>query len=185
MADVVADVRMSAARRGVTVDMATSDEPVLVVCDRPMLYRAFLNVLSNAVKFSHDDGVVEVGVRRVVDRVEIAVRDHGIGIPSDDLDRLGTRFFRAANATSNEIAGTGLGLRIVQTIVDKHAGDVVIESAEGEGTTVFVRLPRQPPRGDIDLDLDLEPEDRRRGPKRGRVRLRRATWRRVRRPRRP
>ncbi len=158
--DVVADVRMSASRRGVTVDMAASEEPVLVVCDRPMLYRAFLNLLGNAVKFSHDDGVVEVGVRRVLDRVEIAVRDHGIGIPSDDLDRLGTRFFRAANATSNEVQGTGLGLRIVQTIVDKHAGDVVIESAEGEGTTVFVRLPvsRSAP-GDVDLDVDLEPED--------------------------
>ncbi len=157
VADAVADVRMSAARRGITLVLATPDEPVPVVSDRPMLYRAFLNLLSNAVKFSHDDGVVEVGVLRVGDRVEVAVRDHGIGIPRADLDRLGTRFFRASNAMSNEIAGTGLGLRIVQTIVDKHAGEVVIESAEGEGTTVVVRLPvshaLQP-----DLDDELEPD---------------------------
>ena len=157
VADAVADGRMSAARRGITLVLTTPDEPVPVVSDRPMLSRAFLNLLSNAVKFSHDHGVVEVGVHRVGDRVEVAVRDHGIGIPRADLDRLGTRFFRASNAMSNEIAGTGLGLRIVQTIVDKHAGEVVIESAEGEGTTVVVRLPvshaLQP-----DLDDELEPD---------------------------
>ncbi len=160
LVDAVSDVRMSAARHGIAIDVAGSEEPLFVICDRPMLYRAFLNLLSNAVKFSHDDGVVQVDVRRVGERVEIAVRDRGIGIPRDDLDRLGTRFFRASNATSNEIAGTGLGLRIVQTIIDKHAGDVVIESAEGEGTTVYVRLPvtrrgRPETATEADSDTDL------------------------------
>ncbi len=138
--DAVTDIRMTAARRGISVEVAAPDESMLVVCDRAMLYRAFLNVLTNAVKFSHDGGGVEVSVKRVLNRVEISIRDHGIGIPKTELDRLGTRFFRASNAMTNEIAGTGLGLRIVQTIIDKHAGDVIIESAEGEGTTVFVRL---------------------------------------------
>ena len=138
--DAVTDIRMTAARRGISVDVAVPVDPMLVVSDRAMLYRAFLNVLTNAVKFSHDNGVVEVTVKRSRNRVEISVRDHGIGIPKAELDRLGTRFFRASNAMTNEIAGTGLGLRIVQTIVDRHAGDVIIESAEGEGTTVFVRL---------------------------------------------
>ena len=138
--EAVTDVRITAARRGITVEVEAADEPLPVVCDRPMLYRAFTNLLTNAVKFSHPEGTVSVTVAAVEDRVEIAVRDHGIGIPAAEIDRLGTRFFRASNAMSNEIAGTGLGLRIVQTIIDKHAGDVVIESAEGEGTTVFVRL---------------------------------------------
>ncbi|MCW2813829.1 MAG: ATP-binding region, ATPase domain protein [Nocardioides sp.] len=138
--DAVTDVRMTAARRGITVEVTAPSEPMPVVCDRAMLYRAFLNVLTNAVKFSHDGATVEVSVKRVLNRVEIAVRDHGIGIPRSELDRLGTRFFRASNAMTNEIAGTGLGLRIVQTIIDKHAGDVIIESAEGEGTTVYIRL---------------------------------------------
>ena len=138
--DAVTDIRMTAARRGISVDVVSPDDEMMVVSDRAMLYRAFLNILTNAVKFSHDNGSVEVGVRRVRNRVEISVRDHGIGIPRSELDRLGTRFFRASNAMTNEIAGTGLGLRIVQTIIDRHAGDVIIESAEGEGTTVFVRL---------------------------------------------
>ena len=138
--DAVTDVRMTAARRGIAVEVTGSDEPLLVVSDRAMLYRAFLNILTNAVKFSHDNASVEVSVKRIRNRVEVSVRDHGIGIPKSELDRLGTRFFRASNAMTNEIAGTGLGLRIVQTIIDRHAGDVIIESAEGEGTTVFVRL---------------------------------------------
>lgn len=138
--DAVTDIRMTAARRGIAVDVVGPDEPMLVVSDRAMLYRAFLNILTNAVKFSRDSGTVEVAVKRIGHRVEVSVRDHGIGIPRAELDRLGTRFFRASNAMTNEIAGTGLGLRIVQTIVDRHAGDVIIESAEGEGTTVFVRL---------------------------------------------
>jgi len=141
--DAVTDVKITAARRRIRIDVTSPDEPMLVLSDRAMLQRALLNVLSNAVKFSHDDGTVEVVVARHQDeQVEIVVRDHGIGIPQTELDRLGTRFFRASNAVSNEIAGTGLGLRIVQTIIDKHAGDVMIESAEGEGTSVFIRLRR-------------------------------------------
>jgi signal transduction histidine kinase len=141
--DAVTDVRITAAGRGVRIATTAPEEPLHVLADRAMLHRAFLNVLSNAVKFSRDGGVVEVDLTAYDETVEVAVRDHGIGIPAAELDRLGTRFFRASNAVSNDIAGTGLGLRIVQTIVDKHEGEVVIDSREGDGTTVSVRLPRQ------------------------------------------
>jgi signal transduction histidine kinase len=67
--------------------------------------------------------------------------DEGIGIPSADLPGLGSRFYRASNAMKAEIAGTGLGLRIVQTIVDRHEGSLSVESVEGEGTTATIRLP--------------------------------------------
>jgi two-component system OmpR family sensor kinase len=138
--EVVTDVRITAARRGIHVEVSTPDHAVLVLADRAMLHRAFLNVLSNGVKFSHDGGDVQVAMTTAAPLVEVAITDHGIGIPEAEIDRLGTRFFRASNAVKNEIAGTGLGVRILQTIVDKHAGDVVIESREGEGTTVAVRL---------------------------------------------
>ncbi len=138
--EAVTDVRITAARRGIHLTVSAPDHLVPVLADRAMLHRAFLNVLTNAVKFSHDQG--EVGVELTVRgrEVDVAVTDHGIGIPAEEIDRLGTRFFRASNAVTNEIAGTGLGLRIMQTIVDRHSGDVVIESREGEGTTVVVRL---------------------------------------------
>ncbi|MBB6629198.1 HAMP domain-containing protein [Nocardioides sp. KIGAM211] len=138
--DAVTDVRITAARRGIQVEVAVPDEQLMVLGDRAMLHRAFLNVTANAVKFSRDGGTVEVAVARVRQRVTVTVTDHGIGIPAAEIDRLGSRFFRASNAVTNEIAGTGLGLRIVQTIIEKHAGDVVIESDEGKGTAVAIDL---------------------------------------------
>ncbi|GAA4370404.1 sensor histidine kinase [Nocardioides caricicola] len=138
--EVVTDVRITAARRSIKIDVAMPDAVVPVLGDRAMLHRAFLNVVTNAVKFSHEGGTVEVDLTQEGRQVAVSVTDHGIGIPAAEIDRLGTRFFRASNAIHNEIAGTGLGLRIMQTIVDKHAGDVVIDSEEGTGTTVTVRL---------------------------------------------
>ncbi|WP_435742189.1 sensor histidine kinase [Nocardioides sp. SYSU DS0663] len=138
--DAATDVRITAARRGIRVEVEAPRDPLYVLADRAMLSRAFLNLLSNAVKFSHDGGVVGVALTRDLQRVEVAVVDHGIGIPAAEVDRLGTRFFRASNAVHHEIAGTGLGVRIVQTIVHKHDGDMVIESEEGAGTTVTVGL---------------------------------------------
>jgi len=147
--DVVTDVRMTAARRGIHIDVSLPKHTVLVLGDRAMLHRALLNLVTNAVKFSHDEGAVEVGLSRTGRDVVLTVTDHGIGIPESEIDRLGTRFFRASNAVTNEIAGTGLGVRIVQTIIDKHAGDMVITSEEGAGTTVVVRLH---PQGDVEDD---------------------------------
>lgn len=138
--EVVTDVRITAARRSIRIDVAAPAEVVPVLADRPMLHRAFLNVVTNAVKFSHDEGTVEVVITQRGGLAEVSVTDHGIGIPAAEIDRLGTRFFRASNAIFNEIAGTGLGLRIMQTIIDKLSGEVVIDSEEGVGTTVWVRL---------------------------------------------
>jgi signal transduction histidine kinase len=140
MRDAVTDVRITAAGRGIDLVVTAPDQPMPVLADRAMLNRAFLNVLSNAVKFSHDGGHVEIGIAPEMGTVTITVVDHGIGIPAAEVERLGTRFFRASNAVTNEIAGTGLGIRIVQTIIDKHAGDVRIESKEKKGTSVSIRL---------------------------------------------
>jgi signal transduction histidine kinase len=140
--EVVTDVRITAARRSIRIEVATPPDVVPVLADRAMLHRAFLNVVTTAVKFSHESGTVDVLVTLTGEVAEVSVADHGIGIPAAEIDRLGTRFFRASNAIFNEIAGTGLGLRIMQTIIDKHGGEVVIDSHEGSGTTVWVRLSR-------------------------------------------
>jgi signal transduction histidine kinase len=147
--DVVTDVRISAARRRVRIDLGlVRGERFAVLGDRSLLHRALLNVLGNAVKFSPEQSVVDVSVAARDGVVTVVVRDRGIGIPETELDQLGTRFFRASNAVAHEIAGTGLGMRIVQTVVDRHAGEVVVESAEGVGTTVTVRLPARGPRAE-------------------------------------
>ena len=153
--EAVTDIRITAARRNIHVEVDTPTDVVPVLADRAMLHRAVLNLLTNAVKFSHDGGTVEVGLRRSGGTAEVTIADHGIGIPAAEIDRLGTRFFRASNAVHNEIAGTGLGLRIMQTIIDNHGGDVVIDSVEGEGTTVTVRLTLHPDRMPAPLPHEL------------------------------
>jgi two-component system, OmpR family, phosphate regulon sensor histidine kinase PhoR len=73
--------------------------------------------------------------------VVVEVRDTGIGIPEDDVDQVFTRFYRASNAVSSEVPGTGLGLVIVRTIVDNHGGSLDLSSTPGVGTTVRIRVP--------------------------------------------
>jgi two-component system, OmpR family, sensor kinase len=140
---VVTDVHLGATRRGIRLDVSIPKEEVLVLGDRVMLHRALLNVLSNAVKFGRQGTAVEVEVATQDREAVVVVRDHGIGIPQEEIDLLGTRFFRASNAVSQDIGGSGLGVRIVQTIMEKHAGSMLIESTVGEGTTVTLRLPLQ------------------------------------------
>jgi len=140
---VVTDVHLGATRRGIRLEVSKPEEELLVLGDRVMLHRALLNVLSNAVKFSREGTAVEVALLAEGKEAVIVVRDHGIGIPQEEIDLLGTRFFRASNAVSKDIGGSGLGVRIVQTIMEKHAGSMLIESTLGEGTTVTLRLPLQ------------------------------------------
>ena len=140
---VVTDVHLGATRRGIDLEVSLPDKELLVLGDRVMLHRALLNVLSNAVKFSRQGSTVEIELGSQRREAVVVVRDHGIGIPQEEIDLLGTRFFRASNAVSRDIGGSGLGIRIVQTIMEKHAGSMLIESTVGEGTTVTLRLPLQ------------------------------------------
>jgi two-component system, OmpR family, sensor histidine kinase SenX3 len=75
----------------------------------------------------------------------VAVRDHGIGIPSRDLERVFERFYRVDRARSRQTGGTGLGLAIVRHVAQNHGGDVTVESHEGEGTTFTLFLPAAAP----------------------------------------
>jgi signal transduction histidine kinase len=148
----VIDLRIAAANRSVALVPAVPDHPVLALADASQIHRAVLNLVSNAVKFSHDGGRVEVTLGTDSGReAVVTVSDRGMGIPAAELTRLGARFFRASNAVRSEISGTGLGLRIVQTIVTNHHGNLTVDSVEGEGTTVRLTLPL---RGWVDPDPD-------------------------------
>lgn len=141
VASAVADLRVTAATRGVQLEVRGHPETLPVLGDETQLTRAVLNIAWNAVKFSRPDGIVELRLSRDDDMAVLEICDDGIGIPAGDLASIGTRFFRAANAVQLEIGGTGLGVRIVQTILARHAGSLTYHSVEGEGTTATIRLP--------------------------------------------
>jgi signal transduction histidine kinase len=93
------------------------------------------------VKFTPAAGTVSLRAHREADEVVLWVTDTGMGIPAGEQKALFTRFFRASNAVRQAVPGTGLGLAIVGTVVDNHGGRIEVESAEGAGTTVTIRLP--------------------------------------------
>jgi two-component system sensor histidine kinase SenX3 len=100
------------------------------------------NLVENAVKYSDPGSLVEIESAVDGPWVELIVRDHGIGIPARDLDRIFERFYRVDKARSRATGGTGLGLSIVRHVAANHGGTVVVESREGEGSTFTLRLPR-------------------------------------------
>lgn len=141
--DVVTDLRVASTQQGVDIVLTTPPGPVPVLADSSQIARVVTNLVSNAVKFSMGAAHVDVEIATEGSDAVITVRDHGIGIPAGEMNQLGSRFYRASNAVSLGITGTGLGLRIVQAIVENHQGSVELSSAEGRGTTARVRLPLQ------------------------------------------
>jgi two-component system, OmpR family, phosphate regulon sensor histidine kinase PhoR len=112
-----------------------------VQADRQKLHQVLDNLLSNAVKFSRDGGCVRVEVRGDETWARVIVADTGIGIPSDELGHVFSRFYRAKAASDLAVPGTGLGLAITRALVDQHGGTIDLESRVGEGTRVTVTLP--------------------------------------------
>jgi signal transduction histidine kinase len=116
--------------------------------DEGQLSQVLLNIIANAVKFSHEDSKVEIvlsgSAKNGRPYISIAVEDHGIGIPEEDQQQLFTRFFRAKNAVSAQFPGTGLGLSIANILVENHGGSIALSSTVGKGSTFTITLPRFP-----------------------------------------
>lgn len=113
--------------------------PDRIQADGSALEQIITNLLSNSVKYAPNAPSIQVSARCENNQVFIAVHDHGIGIDPEDLDKIGERFFRAK--TSTGIAGTGIGLNLVQTLLDMHDGALAVTSTKGEGSTFTICLP--------------------------------------------
>lgn len=140
--DRVAAARIDTQARGITLDLSNSG-PLVVHGSGILLERALDNVLANAIKFSPSDGVVHIDLIQVQQHAEVRIRDHGPGVPDDELDLLFRPFFRGTNAA--QAGGHGLGLAIVQRIVQAHGGEVTAQNRKDGGLEVVMRLPLQMP----------------------------------------
>jgi signal transduction histidine kinase len=127
------------ATRGVIINENFSPLPAFISGDPKLLFHAFSNLISNAVKYSPAGSPIEILARQELGRLVVQVRDHGIGIPARDRARLFERYFRGSNATA--VAGTGVGLHLVSMVVTLHQGEVFAESLEGVGSNFIVHLP--------------------------------------------
>ncbi len=145
--DCVRLVQGRALANNIEVKMELETIDLKVEADRRALKQILLNLLSNAVKFTLTGGHVTVSVRNRSGHISISVRDDGIGIPNQDLPRLGRAFEQVCADPMLAKAGTGLGLALVNALIEQHHGSFKIESEEGHGTEVTVELPaRQPTR---------------------------------------
>jgi signal transduction histidine kinase len=134
----------SAADKNLNLNFASLIQPGREECicgDENALTQVFVNLLGNAIKFTRDGGNIEVKLEQKNTGIEISLIDDGIGIPSEDLPLLFTRFFRGSNAISFEIPGTGMGLFIVHQIIEKHNGRIKVRSEVGRGSRFDVWLP--------------------------------------------
>jgi two-component system sensor histidine kinase SenX3 len=134
---------VQAAAELADVPIVVSPEPpdIELACDRRQMRSALMNLLDNAIKYSGPKEPVEIGAELVGDRISFVVRDHGIGIPTRDLERIFERFYRVDRARSRDTGGTGLGLAIVRHVAQAHGGDVTVESREGEGSMFTLQVP--------------------------------------------
>jgi two-component system phosphate regulon sensor histidine kinase PhoR len=146
---MVAGFEPRLAERKVQLALRIEDDLPVVAGDADQMAQVLQNLLDNGLKYGRDGGVLglDIAVAQPGNRwpsrrgIVVAVADQGTGIPKEDLPRLTERFYRVDKGRSRAVGGTGLGLAIVKHIVNRHRGQLLIESEVGKGTTVSVWLP--------------------------------------------
>lgn len=113
----------------------------LVYANKDGIERVVLNILTNSIKYTPENGRIKIYVGFVYNDAYIKIIDTGLGIPEEDLNRIFERFYRVDKARTREMGGTGLGLSIAKEILDKNNGSIDIKSIVGEGTEVVIRIP--------------------------------------------
>ena len=127
-----------AHERGVTLNICAPDPPVTIRCDRARMQIALSNLIDNALKFTPQDGHIDVCAQNSTHSIEISVQDSGTGIEPADLPHIFERFYHGKN---NGARGSGLGLALVKSVVQAHGGTVNVQSAPGQGSRFVITLP--------------------------------------------
>ncbi|HEX3652180.1 MAG TPA: ATP-binding protein [Rhizomicrobium sp.] len=136
-------------------DVRTSGCDVLVRADEVRLRQAVINLMSNALKFTGEGGVIEIRIERVEDGVDLVVEDNGEGIPADKLPVIMEPFGQVENSYARVHGGVGLGLPIVKSLAELHGGRFTVESDYGHGTMARLHLPRERVIGSDDQNTAL------------------------------
>ncbi|MFC2049423.1 ATP-binding protein [Chlamydiota bacterium] len=117
------------------------EEPFYLMADSDLMHQAILNLLDNAVKYSKPPAQITVVIEKGPAAIQLHISDKGIGIPQEDQERIFERFYAVDKSHSRSMGGSGLGLSIVERIIEKHQGKIEVESTLGVGTTFHITLP--------------------------------------------
>lgn len=143
-----------AIKQGIELSYTPPAQSSVVMGDPDRLKQVFINVIDNAVKYTEKGGLVLVAQTREEGCVRIVVKDTGVGIPAEDIDRVKEKFFKS----NKTVRGSGIGLAVADEIMKQHDGLLFVESTEGVGTTVTIVLPLyEPPEEVITVEEIIEP----------------------------
>ena len=130
-----------AKSKGLSLLFDTDIEEKIIACDPEMIERIILNLLSNAIKFTEPGGKIKVSIKNGSDNICIKVKDTGRGIPKEKLNSIFDRFVQVDKSLTRDHEGSGIGLSIVQTLVELHGGTIYANSKVGHGTEIIIYLP--------------------------------------------
>lgn len=140
VSQIVEKMYFSAKEKHQTIKYISSGTSY-IMSDRDKLEQVVINIISNAIKYTPENGKIEVYSGALYQDAFIKVRDNGIGIPKENLPRIFERFYRVDKARSRETGGTGLGLAIAKQLMNQLGGNITINSTFGEGTEVIISVP--------------------------------------------
>ena len=127
--------------KGLSIQFDTDTGEKIMACDPEQIERVILNLLSNAVKFTPSGGKVWVGINDCGNKIRIAVKDNGVGIPSEKQTVIFDRFRQVNKSLNRPQEGSGIGLSIVKLLVEKHGGKVMLDSKTGKGSEFILEIP--------------------------------------------
>jgi len=140
--EVANDFTPILSEKGQVLERSIPDRDMWMRGDQNRLAQVVSNLFSNASKYSPEHSEIRLVAREEGGALHLEVRDNGVGIAREDVERLFTPFFRADNEVTRSVSGTGLGLVITKAIIDEHGGSITVDSTPGVGTTVRVSIPR-------------------------------------------
>lgn len=133
--------QLLANSKKIGVDLNVPKEQIVVQADSLRLRQVLLNLLTNAIKYTHEGGNISINMKATVKYIEVAIKDSGIGISEEHLRKIFERFYRIDKTRNRNDGGSGLGLAIVKWIVDAHDGQVNVTSTPGQGSCFTITLP--------------------------------------------
>jgi signal transduction histidine kinase len=116
-------------------------EPVEIYADKDLMEQVWLNLITNAIKYTEQEGIIEIAIQIDGGQIKVSVKDFGIGIPKEELPNLFARFYKVDRSRNRSIEGNGLGLSIVKKILTIHKYSIDVESEEGVGSIFTVNIP--------------------------------------------
>lgn len=138
---VLLAMQSSAHEKNITLAFEENSSDISIQSDEKRMYQALTNLVSNSIKYTHA-GTITVSLKNLSDRIEIRVKDTGMGISSENQKKLFAPFFRVENTEVNNITGTGLGMWITKQLIELMKGSIAVESIRGVGTHIVITLPR-------------------------------------------